>query len=551
MPSNVRWAYYKPRAWAVIGGVTVDLVGFQVDYPLNAIPTATLRLPLGRSVQTNVASAIHGIVQQLVEQTAVQVYCQFAPTLTSDGAIPALNIPTGVFKVFDGLTAGGSYTRNNAGTAQYSVICNHLLVRLNQASAFSDSSHPGNPARYSYGAITTEDAGAALAAAGAEALNWSPITQAHKYLTEANIAEDLWGKAIYPWFTALTKQNGMWIVEQGNVKGEKTNSQAAQALALLKPGGKWAVPLLFQDTLKVDVNLANQIANDIGMSTMSPGFVAQQTLWDILVGSFATDYVFAVVPRVSDALVVPFIPCTRGTKGVAFEKILASEYSGIGGDTASRRPLRAYGILSGLSTRAGSDLAGAAPPDGVMGVGGWYDTQKDGTVMIQSGPRWMNALAAPQVDASEASGANLQPVGNALNPGAGHANGAGAAAQKRAPVLKSFLNGYAKARYAQEVLHGRSLTITGAFRCDIAPGSMVEIEGASEAFIADQDQFGLPYFGDVLQVSLVVDAEVPMAGSALHIGYLRTAAEIGSDQSSIDGHPLYQKAFLGAPLLDS
>ncbi len=541
---SARWSYYRFSAWAVIDGQTVDVVGFQVDFELNSIPRAAVRLPLGRSTKDNSAAAIHSLAASLTEQRPVQVWLNFEPADSSDPGVRALGIPEGEFKIFDGFTAGGSYVRNGAGVAQYMVQCNHWLVKLNQGSAFSESSHPGNPAHYSYGALMPSggDAGG---------LNWTVLSEAHKFITQGNLSSDVWGSALYPWLQNLASKDGFWIVEQG-LKGDGGNSQAKEALDRIGAGGKCYVASKLRGTLSVDVDIANEIANDVSLLTYDPGFVAHQTMWDILVGKFCADYLLAVVPRVDDAVVVPYIPCGRGKGGRAFERILAQEYVGIQLDAASRRPLRAYGILSSLVTRSGADgFADDAPPDQKMGVGGWYDTEKNGAVIIQAGPRWMGAILSPARYSDAASGGNLKEIGNAQFPGAGAKNNARDDAKGRAvDKIKPLLNAYAKARYAQEILQGRYGVISGAFRVDIAPGSLVEIEGASEQFIADQDQFGLGYFGEVLRVSFMADAEAGALGTAFHVGFIRSADENADDRTSVDGHPLYEETFEGCALVD-
>lgn len=537
-----RWGYYKLRAWAVLDGKTIDVAGFQVDFELNSIPRATVRLPLGRQVPSNAASAIHGLVQSLTEQVPIQVYCQVAATSTSDRSVRGLGLPTGAFLCFDGYAAGGGYARNNQGAAQYAIACNHWLTRLNQGSAFSASSHPGNPARYSYGALMPS-------AADTGALNWTAITGASDVITQGNLATDAWGSAFHPWFRRLASSDGFWATEV-NLKGDGTNKPALLALDRMKPGLKYGVAAQLRSTLSIDVDVAAEIAADVVKLTSDPTFAANQTLWDILVANLAPDYLLAVVPRVASALVVPYIPGNRGTAGAAYAKILAQEYVGIQVDAAMRRPLRAYGILSSLATRDGATMDDT-PEDASTGIGGWYDTKKDGTVMIQPGPRWMNAILSPSRYVDAASGGDLKAIGNAQFPGAGAAGDAGAQAKDRAKnTIKPLLDAYAKARYAQEVLQGRQAVITGAFRLDIAPGSLVEIEGASEQFIADLDQFGLGYFGEVLRVSLSVDAETPAVGTAFHVGNVRSAAENADDKTSVDGHPLYEATFQGCPLVD-
>lgn len=546
MATPARWSYAKVQAWAVIGGTTVDIVGVQVDFELNSIPRATIRIPLGRSTKTDAISPIHKLVGSLVEQTPVQVFARFTGVAKSDDGVRALNIPDGPFRIFDGLSAGGGYVRNNAGVAQYLLTCNHWLVQLGQASAFSDSSHPSNPSSYSYGALMRSGADTG-------GLDWTVLTQASKFATPSLLAADVWGKSLLPWFRSLAAKDGFWINEQplANLKGDATNSQAKAALDRMGAGGKCYVPLKLRTTLSIDVDVATEVSNDIALLTNDPEFVAHQTLWDILVGKFAPDYLMAVVPRVDDALVVPYVPCNRGKDGKAFEKILAGEYVGIQLDAGSRRPLRAYGILSSLATRSGADgFPDDGPPDSKMGAGGWYDAKKGGSVIIGQGPRWMGAILSPSRYSDASSGGSLKPAGSATFPGAGAAGAAREGGAKRAvSTIKPLLNAYAQARYAQEILQGRYGVVSGPFRVDIAPGSLVEVEGAAEQFIADLDSFGQPIFGEVLRCSLLIDAEASAAGTAFHIGYVRTGAENASDNTSVAAHPLYESTFQGCTLL--
>jgi hypothetical protein len=537
VPNPIRWSYAQVRAYAYIAYERVDVVGFQVDYELNGIPRAAIRLPLGRNSQTNDVATIHTIAAKLTEQQPVQIFCSFRNAAKSDKSVRTLGVPDKDFLLFDGFTSGGGYVRNNQGVAQYMVTCNSWLTQLNQGSIFSQSSHVANPAHYAYGALT-------IGAADSGSLDWTVLTEASRYVTSATLGKDVWGAAFFPWLTRLASQDGVWIVEK-LLLGAGSNAAAQLALSRMAPGygGAPYQPLQFDPKLSLNDDIATMIQNDVGMLTHDPEVLGNQTMWDTLVGRFASDYLFSIVPRVSDALVVPFTPGNRGAGGKAFETILSQEYTGVQADTASRRPLRAYGILSSLFSRTGYELPGQQPGPATMGVGGWYDTFKSGTVMIQSGPRWTGALLAPMLAPTPGV------IGCAVAPGAGDPNDQNNKIPANARVAKSFLNAYAQARYAQEILQGRYGVVTGPFRVDIAPGSLVELEGASDVFsAADSDQLGLPYFGEVLRVSFAMDANAPMCGTAFHIGYLRSEAENNSDLTSVAKHPLYSQTFQGCAL---
>jgi hypothetical protein len=272
----------------------------------------------------------------------------------------------------------------------------------------------------------------------------------------------------------------------------------------------------------------------------------------MLVGRFAADYSFAVVPRAQDGLVVPFIPGYRGPSGGAFADILADEQGGSEAGAAMPRPLRGYGILSGIASRAGTNLTpGDAPSDADMGVGGYFSPKdKKGAVMIGQAPAWLASMVSPSLYGDDASGA-FDGCSNSLSPGDGKDTGARDKIPAKGKKIKAALDAYARCRYAQEVLKGRMQVVSGIFRVDIAPGSLVRIEGASEKFIGDYDGLAGIAFGQVLRVTLVLDAEAPSAGTAFHVGFVRSEWENGRDATSVDAHPIYKKAFNGCPLVDA
>jgi hypothetical protein len=544
MPVGVaRYGYYTPRAWAVVGGVRAAIVGFQVDYELSAIPRAQVRFPLGRSTADGTPAALHQIAQDLATLTPIEIWCSFSPAGASDPGVGGLGLPDGAFLVFTGFTAGLGYVFNAAGTAQAMLSCVGWLDALNRGSIFSQSSHPANPSQYAYASVTGggEDTGGQ---------HWTPLTTPGESVTPQNLAADVWGKALYPWFTSLAGRDGIWVVEK-NLRGDPSNKQALAALRLMAPGGPYYVPASLNAPGAVDVDTAAEISADVAALTFQPEALAHQTLWDTLVAKFGPDYGLAVVPRVSDALVVPFCPCVRAG-GQPFAAILAQDYVGTQLEGSSRRPLRAWGVLSALSTRSGFEATAENPAAAVMGVGGWFDSGGPGAVILQAGPTWMNRIVAPARFSDAATGADRKAIGSALSPRARASNGSCRAAKTRGEkVVKPLLDAYAQSRYAQAVLQGRYGVVSGAFRVDIAPGSTVLVEGASDAAIAGStgDGLGQPFYGQVLRVSLALDAEAPLAGAAFHVGYARTAAEDASDTASVAAHPLYKRTFLGSPLV--
>ena len=305
------------------------------------------------------------------------------------------------------------------------------------------------------------------------------------------------------------------------------------------------------EAVDVDVDFAAAISQDISMLSGDVDSACQQTHWDLLVGKFAADYHFAVVSTAEGGMVVPYIAGYRGKDGRGFEDILVGEYTHQESQLVMPRPFRGMGILSGIGTRSGADgFADDAPPDASMGMGGWYDAKKPGAVRIDRAPRWLSQIMAPERYSADSSGV-FDGGGNALAPGVGKDNGARAEATARAvSKVKPALDAYAKCRYAQEVLKGRYAVVSGAARFDIAPGSTVLLEGARGRFIAD-DVLGESHFGQVLRVSVTLDAEAPACGTAFHIGFLRSERENGDDSASVQEHPFYSETFHGCRLVET
>lgn len=532
MPTTTRWSFQKITAWAVIGGTKVDIVGFQLTWPLNGLPTGQVQLPVGVGQNAAVA-AIHSLVNKLNIQTPIQIFCKLAAVDGSDSGVKTFGLPSGKsILLFSGLTASGSYSRDRQ-SARYVIAVNHLLVRLNQASALSNSSHPGNPADFTYGALMGR-----MNQTGLSTRNWTAITGADTTVTVANLAQDVWGSAFYPWLLSMTQQDGIWL-NQRTLQGNPSNNQATPAIQLLKPGGPGYVPFNLQPGITADEDLAGLIAKDITRATSDPTFTANQTLWDILVGTICADYMMAVVPTAAGGLVIPYAPCSRAPKPIT---ISAGEYDHIDMQGETPRPLRAMAILSGIN----SDTNFIDPTTGAVieGIGGWYDVPTDGYVRIDRGPPWTAKLLSASLYAAESSGANGKPIANAQNPKAGKANGAGAAAVNRAKnTIKPLLDSYAKFRFAVEVFKGRFGVVSGPFRLDIVPGALVQIEGAAEGFLGSADKLAQLYYGEVQAVSVALDAESGIAGTALHLGYVRSSAEQNNSALTLSQHPLYTKSF--------
>lgn len=563
---ETNWQVVRLKAWAVIAGIEYDVVRVSANYELNGIPSVQLTLPVGRDIQRLQAAAIHTGMQKFKQQQTLKVYAELqisaqsrqTPAMASlfieqEGTTGEQSLAadySGKYLIFEGYTSGTGYYKSQEGRAEFTVNGVGKLVDMAFSSALSDSSHPGNPSDYSSGAMIVGSKAGNTATDG--------IAMADDFITTGNIKEDLWGKALLPWFRELTELDAIQIQER-NILGSSKNSDARAGLDLLDPATvdrdnsslqQARYPKMAVRT-DVDENLLSHITAHISNQTLDPGPIANMTLWDMLVGALAPDFMFAVVPRIKSGFVVPFVPALRPSElRGPWRTIHAENYNTVQLTSDTPRPLRAIGILSSIGTRDGVDLTHANSPP--HGVGGWYEGRETGQIMIRNCPGWMGQLTAMIDFASTSSGANLKVMGNAADPGQGEApedNPKDAAPRRLIEVIQPLLDAYAQYVYVIESVKQRQGTLSGPLRFDIAPGSLVKIEGSGENFIPE-DQLGLAFYANVLRVTLYLDAEAQKAGTAFHLGYIRSEADVTDDDTSILKHPLYENTFLGCPLLD-
>lgn len=536
MASITSWSYDRIQLYLQLdGGPSIPIVRAQIDFELNAIPRALVYLPVGRDSATGQPSPVHQVTSAFETQTPAKLICSISPRFAS-GKVKDFGFPAGAFTLFDGFTVGLGQSKSRGGM-QYYLALQHWLGQLNFSSTVSASSFPVNPRKYTFGLmLPNQNNSGAKDYVG-------PYDPANA-LTPSNINSDIWSQALQPYLIGLAGAKGLQVLE-GIGATETTANDGA--LTALKRMSSLTLPLTMR--LQPDTNFAEVIRNDIWRLSADPETLAHHTFWDVVVGLYAADYLFAIVPQISTAQVIPYVPAVR----TPYITVSADEYVAIDRSRALIRPLRAVGLLSSLDSTTGADgQPDAAPADKDMGVGGWYSPKdvKNGMVLLTSGPRWSQQLVAVRNYAANAAGGKQNPINIVDAPDAAGAPNAqlkdGAKAVARS-TIKPILNQLAQTRYIHEVTKQQQGTISGPLRIDIAPGSCIQVEGSNETTIAD-DAAGLDFFGTVLRTSLVIDAEDKTAGTAFHLAHLRSVDENKSDAGSLASHPLYTATFYGAGL---
>jgi hypothetical protein len=535
-----RWQSYQIRLYAVIGELQVDVTHFMCDFELNAIPRASMLLPAGRNVRTGAAAAIHSIADELKVSQPVTVFVEMIP---GQGAGQGgVTVPKGSFKLFEGRTAGGNYERTTGGL-YYRVGINHWLIDLTGSSTLSVNMHPANPGQFTFGALVTTS----------DSASWSGAAAADN-ITSASLRTDLW-ESIRLWLLDLASGNSLEGHTELSLSG--SNNAAIAALNRMKPG---KAPPLALDGGDVDDDIVRVISAEIANLASDPSHIGSSTFWDLLIGRLSSSFLFALVPRVDDALVVPYVPGFR----TSFANIDSSHYGKLASESHIDHPIRAVCVLSGYESATRADgfidkslqyLGGVYPLDlGDANEAARTDSAANpGRIKIVEGPGWLQRILAPGLDARNSSPGPGVKVRTALNRASvADADGTGGrrnSLTEKAKSRKLFLDNYAHARFAMEMLQGRSCVLGGAVRFDIAPGSTIKIQGNSQLGIPG-DKLGKDQYATVLRVSYTFDAEASLAGTSFHLGYIRNEEENKDDRTSIDDHPLYSESWGGAKLVE-
>jgi len=532
----VGWASIKVRGRLMLDGQQYDTVMAAVSFELNNIPQATFTVEIGRGGGQLRPAAIHRL-----RTPRTQVPIEFYVTLTQLGGSERQSLPRGEFRLFSGYLTGLSYQRTT-GSAQAVLQAKHWLLDMNYSSSLSESSHPLNPSQFSYRAVHEfADAGAT---------SWSPFTK-NGLISEATLAEDFWAKGLLPWLKELTELDCINKDELSFLGGADTgNTSAARALARFTTSNGNYVPLEF-DFHKSDAgSVAAAIWNDVQAETYE-SFVST-TLWDKLVADFASRYLFAVVPRVEDAVVIPYVP---GLRAVWDHKLLTRDYEVISANSELQRLLRGVGVFSGIVSRTGAFATEPGNDPARLGIGGWYSPPgiDSGTVMLKAGPRWLTNIIASDRYAEFSSGGGMQAIGNAMHPGESSTSDTSGTPPPSPDSLKTsskyIFDAFAETLYAYEQLRLRQVEISGKLRFDVAPGSTLALEVSGERFIPNDSLSG-NLVGDVLRVTCLLDSENGRAATNFNLAHIRTEAENALPGFSLDRHPLWKQPWRGTKLLD-
>jgi len=530
------WAEYKVAAKLVVDGIEFECVKANVAYQLNTIPYAMFMVAVGRGQRRLKAAMIHK--KTFKTQVEISLFVSIVPM--SSGGEPAADILPTNFRLFQGYLTGISW--NKSRQHEHAILhARHWLLDMDYSSALSDMSHPTNPSQFSYKA--------AHDIPGAGGASWHAQTQ-EGFVTAATIKSDFWKDGLFPWLEALTQEDLINNVDMSWLGTTHNNATAAKALARFSSSAGNYVPLKMNTHDADIVSLADAVWNDVESESFDS--LVNTTLWGKLAGDFASRYMFAIVPRVEDALVVPFVPGLREiwNPNKQLATILAKDYALMGANVQLMRLLKAVGIFSGLNSTTGVDNGEPGEDPISLGIGGLYPAKniENGMLMLKQGPRWLSNIIAADRYSAGSAGAGVNIIGTAMHPGVGDDNGPPKPKDLKIKS-KDIMDAFAKALYVYEQLRLRQLELSGKFRLDIAPGSTVSIEVAGDRFI-EKDVLTKTLVGDVTRVTYMIDSETPRIATDFNLSHIRTVQENENPDFSMDAPPFYENGWPGTKLID-
>lgn len=315
-------------------------------------------------------------------------------------------------------------------------------------------------------------------------------------------------------------------------------------------GYRYGVPLQFY---LVDTNLGpfsqgRGFAMDVAGATAAD--LGPASFWDLIAVRYPARYQIALAPMADRAVVIPAQPILDGR----WQFVYASEVFGWDDDLQTPIPVRGVILPGDRASLSGAFAGGFRPVEAA------YDSCQPGVFVTRDLPPWlMTAYRAPGIAAAgtlagpkAAAGAPWTTAPAAAAAVGGQAFAAAVAAP--GSEKQTTANRLAQAFYQQERLRYKSVYLTGRFRHDVGPGSILTVEVPADRYVRAALAGGrdATVTGMVLRVTLTADAESGEAATSFQLGFVRTFPETRPGQPLYaDTHPFWRTCVYGIPWADS
>jgi len=505
-------------------GLRMDVSSYRVSYSLNSIPTATVRIPLGREFNTEgISNGFLMLTNTFVDQPC---YLVFSVRDASEGFGLNPYISNGTYVLFAGYPTGVAFVKTSE-SIQLEVTLRHWLSDLDFASAMSSSSHPSNPKNLIYNPkLQFGGAGSGL--------NYALAGLVQNVINPYYAAEGFWSNALFPFLASLVRADR--INNVGGTGNDCLNFAVMRALS------SWRFSYL-------PLNIAN--LGIIGVSKFIDSFVglldlqsaekhldslAGTTIWKKLL-EYASQYMFTIIPFPMYYRVEPVVlGLSNFYKAIPSSEILALTANL---DRPSV-PTRAIGVYSEMTPLAGSAIDNAQEAKTNL-IGGWYiGSTGYGLVEVVQAPPCLDGPYNPAYFTRAAVGGINKKTPLLRSPAI---RDLGVLELQRNSALAHFnvLDTLAHYYYITKQLVHRKATVVCPFRMDICPGSTVRLDIVSSESIPFESGY---LFGTVADVTYIMDpGNSPK--SIYNIIGVRNPVEFNSWDFSTTYHPFYGVYFIG------
>lgn len=527
---------------------TIFLQSMTIQSRLNEIPVAIVSVVFGKNFSTenddNAADSLELIEQWAANATAVRIRSQIKEFALDDES-PVIRDVT----MFEGYIMAPSIQFSRQ-SADYTFQIHHWLRDITAGSMLAHMAITTQATR-SQSPIFQQQAQSM--ADDPDAFTLDKFFGFGTGIVE-DVVKDIWGggfkKILAKFATTLIDEEAARAFQScssnfnqpsqalrnaiGRIQGPLQGDDIAAMSREYSGGG---APVAFRSTIAESDRsfLADQIVAAVGKRTLHD--FAEADFWDAML-SFCADYGVVIVPRATDAIVLPLYT-SRDMKDTQPD-IIESDEAEISWTGFQQSEIR--GVLCATADAATNNFMYNLDSTGDPAIVGCFIASDDiekGQVRLENPPSWLSVLpdqdAKSETVTAKASGSN----------GVGQV---GEASSEKAQELKSYvddnyaaiLNAYAKMRYITHNLTRRVLSVNCPIRFDIGLGSVVKIRlnasnMTSRVAIPVQNLTGM-----VVGVMYTIDRRSKAASTVFHLDSVRNQKQLEDTALVQTEHPFFE-----------
>lgn len=505
----------------------------KVNYGLNEIPTATITVPLGSTlnpdgstspsyVYGNSADSLYKLGD---DSTPVGLYIRGAFYDTLGGS------RVQEFCVFKGYITDSFYERSG-DSATMSVTMIHWLCHLTEFPLVSPLLSPQTPsdiaAQFPLSVSPREAQRMGAPSTDAGIINFGPAGTAVTMLTKADSGSNIWD-ALKKLFTDLNPDITYLQKDNPGYVSKKYLERVNGSLEAVIGKDLDFLPSTKEDYIGVKQSVAQMLAS------LSCGYFNGSTIWDKMVNSFLPGFYMALTPRVCEANIIPAPGQCMGVAKVV--NISKSEYF----QTSYRRmsmPTLLGGVLLYLDPNTYKGVN--ALPSSIR----YPEELQPGPLRVVTAPSWLNK------DTVALAGTDIVSDYSFYQQYATSRNQRKEAQSKRdkqentaGNTVRRILKNLVRITYQLLACEGRQISISMPLRLDLTAGETVRLELPSGVVEAAQEYM----YGTIDRVTLNIGPG--NASTTLTLSNIRTQKEMQNEDLTSSEGIMYTKAWKTNPKL--